>query len=103
MRARPFPSRRDLSRWLHSRRCGARRTVVHAGMARAQTGQRTVEYQRDHELELHLLHVQPRLSRHVSYFLSSHDRQAWHHEQAEAAMASASAMLNAAGVPHHRR
>jgi hypothetical protein len=50
-----------------------------------------------------LLHVQPRLPRHVSYSLSLHDPQAWHHEQAEAAMASASAMLNAAGVPHHRR
>ncbi len=59
------------------------------------------EYQRDHDLELHLLNVQPSLSRHVSHFLSSHDREAWHHEQAQAAMASASAMLGAAGVPHY--
>jgi nucleotide-binding universal stress UspA family protein len=51
-------------------------------------------------MELHLLNVQPSLSRHVSRFLSSHDREAWHHERAEAAMASASAMLSGAGVPH---
>jgi len=41
------------------------------------------EYRRDHELKLHLLHVQPRLSRHISRFVSRHDRAAWHAERAE--------------------
>ena len=57
------------------------------------------EYHRHHELELHLLNVQPHLSRHVANFVSRHDRDAWHHDQAEAAMASARALLAEAGVP----
>ena len=58
------------------------------------------EYERDHELELHVLNVQPRLSRHVARFLSRGDRSAWHHEQADAATAAARALLTRAGVPH---
>ncbi|WP_374565581.1 universal stress protein [Ideonella sp.] len=58
------------------------------------------EYQRDHELELHLLNVQPTLSRHVARYLSRHDRSAWHHAQAEAAMTDAKALLDRAGVPY---
>ena len=57
------------------------------------------EYQRHHELELHLLNVQPRLSRHVARFLSRHDRDAWHNDQAEVALASAKSVLAQAGVP----
>ncbi len=59
------------------------------------------EYQRHHELELHLLNVQPRLTRHVARFLSRSDRDAWHQDQALAAMAEAQATLVQAGVPHH--
>jgi YjbE family integral membrane protein len=57
------------------------------------------EYQRHHELELHLLNVQPRLSRHIANYLSRHDRDAWHEAQAEAAMASANEVVAKAGVP----
>jgi YjbE family integral membrane protein len=57
------------------------------------------EYQRHHELELHLLNVQPRLSRHIANYLSRHDRDAWHQAQAEAAMASANELVAKAGVP----
>ena len=60
------------------------------------------EYQRHHELELHLLNVQPRLSRHIARFLSRSDRDDWHHDQAEAAMVGALALLVQAGVPHHK-
>ena len=59
------------------------------------------EYQRHHELELHLLNVQPRLSRHVARFLSRADRQSWHQAQAEGALAAAGAQLDQAGVPWH--
>lgn len=59
------------------------------------------EYQRHHELELHLLNVQPGLSRHIAHFLSRSDRDTWHRDQAEAAMAGARALLVQAGVPHH--
>ena len=57
------------------------------------------EYQRQHELELHLVNVQPPLSRHVARFVARSDRQAWHQEQARAALAGACAVLTDAGVP----
>ena len=59
-----------------------------------------VEYQRHHELELHLLNVQPHLSRHIGRFVSRQDRVSWHHDRAESAMASACTELQNAGVPH---
>jgi YjbE family integral membrane protein len=58
------------------------------------------EYRRQHDLELHLLNVQPRLHRHISRFVSRQDRESWHHERAEAAMAGARALLVQADVPH---
>ena len=58
------------------------------------------EYQRHHELELHLLNVQPRLSRHITRFLSRQDQQGWHRDRAEAALASARKLLTDAGVPY---
>jgi YjbE family integral membrane protein len=57
------------------------------------------EYQRHHELELHLLNVQPRLSRHVANYLSRHDRDSWHQAQAEQAMATATEVIAKSGVP----
>ena len=47
------------------------------------------EYRRHHELELHLLNVQPRFSRHISRFVGRQDLQAWHRERADAALAPA--------------
>ncbi|MEO8299065.1 MAG: universal stress protein [Burkholderiales bacterium] len=58
------------------------------------------EYRRDHTLEVHLLNVQPRLSRHIARFVSRTDRAAWHEDQANTAMAGARALLGQAGVPH---
>jgi YjbE family integral membrane protein len=58
------------------------------------------EYQQHHELELHVLNVQPQLSRYVSRFLSRSNRETWHRDQAEAAMAGARELLTQAGVPH---
>ena len=58
------------------------------------------EYQRHHELEIHLLNVQPRLSRHISRFVSRQDREAWHRERADNALAAARALVVEAGVPH---
>lgn len=58
------------------------------------------EYQRHHELEIHLLNVQPRLSRHISRFVSRQDREAWHQERADAALAPARALVEEAQVPH---
>ena len=58
------------------------------------------QYRRDHELELHLLNVQPPLSRHVARFIARHDRDTWHHEQAELALRAARQLLDGAGVPY---
>ncbi len=58
------------------------------------------EYRRDHDLRLHLLHVQPRLSRHVARFVSRGDRAAWHAERADAALAGARQLLERARVPY---
>ncbi len=60
------------------------------------------EYQRHHELQLHLLNVQPRLSRHIGRFVSRHDREGWQQDRADAALAGAEALLDQAGVPHQR-
>jgi YjbE family integral membrane protein len=59
------------------------------------------EYQRHHELELHLLNVQPQLSRHVARFVNRIDRDSWHDEQAAAALAPARRLLELTDVPHH--
>ena len=61
------------------------------------------EYRRDHDLELHLLHVQPRLSRHIARFISRHDRNAWHADRANAALAGARELLRGAGVPYREQ
>jgi nucleotide-binding universal stress UspA family protein len=58
------------------------------------------EYRRHHELELHLLNVQTPLSRHVARFVGRDDRDMWHHDQAEAAMTAARALLDQSGVPY---
>ena len=58
------------------------------------------EYQRHHALELHLLNVQPSLSRHVARFVARQDRESWHQEQAEAALAAARGVLEQAGIPY---
>jgi YjbE family integral membrane protein len=58
------------------------------------------EYRRNREIELHLFNVQPRLSRHISRFVSRHDRQAYMHDRADAALAGAVELVKKAGVPH---
>jgi YjbE family integral membrane protein len=58
------------------------------------------EYQQHHELELHVLNVQPQLSRYVSRFLSRSNREEWHRDQAESALTGARDLLTQASVPH---
>ena len=59
------------------------------------------EYERHHALELHLLNVQPSLSRHIARFVSRSDRRSWHADRAQEAMAGAVELLGASRVPHH--
>ena len=60
------------------------------------------EYRRHHELRVHLLNVQPRLSRHAARFVGRADREGWLHDRADTAMAAAVALLTDAGVPHEK-
>ncbi|MEY4751418.1 MAG: hypothetical protein RIQ60_3632 [Pseudomonadota bacterium] len=57
------------------------------------------EYRRDRQIELHLLNVQPRLSRHISRWVPRSNRQGFYAEQAGSALAEARALLERAGVP----
>ena len=60
------------------------------------------QYRRDHALEVHVLNVQPRLSRHAARFVARADREGWLHDRADTAMAAAVALLTEAGVPHEK-
>jgi YjbE family integral membrane protein len=61
------------------------------------------EYRRDHDLQLQLLHVQPRLSRHIARFVRGSERAAWHRERADAALAAARDVLQREHVPFESR
>ncbi len=58
-------------------------------------------YLKNHELEIHLLNVQPPFSRNVAAFVRKRDRDDYHREQAELALAGARGVLEQYRVPHH--
>ena len=60
------------------------------------------EYRRRDELRVHLLNVQPRISRHAARFVGRADRDGWLRDRAETAMSAAVALLTDAGVPHEK-
>lgn len=51
-------------------------------------------------MEVHLLHVRAPLSQYISRFIGRRDRESFHKDQAERALAPARALLNQFGVPH---
>ena len=55
---------------------------------------------KDSAMEVHLLNVQPRFSRHVAQFASRKNRDDWHQAEAEKALAPARALLTQHGIPH---
>ena len=58
------------------------------------------EFLKDSAMEVHLLNVQTPFSRHVAQFASRRNRDAWHQEEAEKALAPAKALLAQHGIPH---
>jgi nucleotide-binding universal stress UspA family protein len=58
------------------------------------------EFMKKPAMEIHLLNIQPALSRHVAQFVSRRNRAAFHREQGEKALAPARRLLAEAGVPH---
>jgi YjbE family integral membrane protein len=58
------------------------------------------EFMKDSAKEVHLLNVQPPLSQHVAQFVSRRNREDWHRDQAEKALAPARRLLEQHGVPH---
>ncbi len=60
----------------------------------------TNRYFADSSLEVHLLHVRPPFSRHVSQFASKKNRESFHREMAERVLKPAQEMLNKHSIPH---
>jgi len=58
------------------------------------------EVRRDRALHVHLINVQPRLSRHAARFVGRQDREGWLRDRSDLAMSGAVALLTDAGVPH---
>jgi YjbE family integral membrane protein len=58
------------------------------------------KYMGDSNLEVHLLHVRPPFSQHVSRFVSKGNRQSYHRELAQKALQGAQELLNKHSVPH---
>ena len=58
------------------------------------------ERDRHHALELHLLNVQPSLPRHVARFVGGLQRESWHRERANQALAGATRLLATSSVPY---
>jgi nucleotide-binding universal stress UspA family protein len=54
----------------------------------------------DAGLEVHLLHVRPPFSRHVSQFSSRKNRESFHREMAQRALQPAQDLLNSHSIPH---
>ena len=50
--------------------------------------------------EIHLLNVQPKLSRHIARFVGRKDLQSWHREMADKALAPARELLEQHNIPH---
>jgi YjbE family integral membrane protein len=58
------------------------------------------EYQRQHDLELHLVNVQPGVSSQVARFISRENRDDYYREQCDRALQPACEALDAAKVPY---
>lgn len=58
------------------------------------------EFLQDSAMEIHLINVQTRYSRHVGKFLRRGDLKAWYHERSELALAPALRLLQQHGIPH---
>lgn len=58
------------------------------------------EFIKNSQMEIHLLNVQPPLSRHVSQFLGRKTRDSFHQDEAEKAMGPARALVEKHSVPY---
>jgi YjbE family integral membrane protein len=58
------------------------------------------EHHKNRALKIHLLNVQPWFSTHIAWFASSENREVFHRERAERALAPARRALDAFGVPY---
>ena len=58
------------------------------------------EFMKNASLEIHLLNVQPPLSRHIAQFLGRKTRDSFHHDEAEKALHPARKLVEKFGVPY---
>jgi nucleotide-binding universal stress UspA family protein len=58
------------------------------------------QFMQNSDMEVHLLNVQLPLSQHVAQFVSRNNREQWHRDEADKALAPARKLLSQHGVPH---
>jgi YjbE family integral membrane protein len=58
------------------------------------------EFMKNAAMEIHLLNVQPPLSRHIAQFLGRKTRDSFHHDEAEKALRPARKLVEKFGVPY---
>lgn len=52
-------------------------------------------------MEIYLINVQPKFSRHIGRFISKQTMNEWYQNQSELALTQARKMLESQGIPHH--
>ncbi len=58
------------------------------------------EFMEDSAMEIHLLNVQTKFSRHIGKFISGGEMNAWYIEKSEEALAPACSLLQQHSIPH---
>jgi YjbE family integral membrane protein len=58
------------------------------------------DFMKNSAMEVHLLNVQPPLSRHIAQFIGGKTRTSYHHDEAEKALRSARKLVEKFGVPY---
>ena len=72
------------------------------GSPNSQYGVRHVvsEFMKNRNLQIHVLNIQPPLSKHIGRFVSKRNRIEFHQEQAEKALAPVRLALDNSGIPY---
>lgn len=98
----PPASERHHTRTTHEEDAMARVLVPVDGSRNSECALRHVvdEFRHSPDMEVHLLNVQPRFSRHIAQFIARTTRRAFHQDEAEKALQPARRLLEQLGVPY---
>jgi nucleotide-binding universal stress UspA family protein len=59
------------------------------------------QFMQNSAMEIYLINVQPKFSRHIGRFVSKQTMQDWYQNKSELALTEARKMLESQGIPHH--